>query len=80
MSDLGQDTGSLRVKVLELEYAIEQSKLARKSIELDQARIAQRLTNYEKSISEIDAQIKENNNNLQSMRAALQKAEDTDHG
>lgn len=80
MSDLGQDKESLEVKLFEIQYSIAQSRLARQSIELDEKRIAVRLSQYAKSKEQIDAQLLEHEKNANSIRDAIRKLEATPHG
>lgn len=78
MSDLGQDKAGLRLKLLELEHTMEQTRLARKSIELDRARIDYRLGQYKKSLAEIDVKLIEHQRNHDSISAAISKLKDED--
>lgn len=73
MSDLGQDRESLEVNLLEIEHSIEQSRLAKKAIELDRARMAVKLKTYERSFKEIDEKILEHEKNAKSLRDAISK-------
>lgn len=80
MSDIGQDKESLEVKLLEVDYAAAQSKLAKKGIELDEKRIAAKLAQYAKSKQQIDAQLREHEKNATSIREAIRKLEGDRHG
>lgn len=73
MSDLGQDVGSLQIKLLEIQHSIDQSRLAHSSIELDEARMKQKSAQYAKSKLEIRAQIAEYEKNQHSISEAINK-------
>ena len=73
MSDLGQDKESLELKILEIEHSIEQSRLAKKSIELEKARMALKVRTYDKSYKEIEEKILGHEHNITSLRDAISK-------
>lgn len=71
MSDLGQDVDSLKLKLMEAEHSIAQMNLAKKTIELEKARLHMKLRQYASSHADIDNKILEHEKSVESFRQAI---------
>ncbi len=80
MADLGQDAESLRIKVLEKEVQIEEKIFAKKRIELEQLKMRARLNEYDRSKVQIDEQVRNDQADLESLKAAHAAAAEASNG
>lgn len=71
MADLGQDRAGLELKVMEVEYSINQKELAKKGIQLELARMVVKQRNYEQSLKDIEEQVKTHDKDRASLMEAI---------
>lgn len=82
MADLGMDSGSLRLKVMEKELLISEQAVAKKRVILENERLHERIRTYNKSLRDLDTQLIANQSDLDALKHAYELAlsEETNNG
>lgn len=71
MSDLGQSTEDIELKIAQMELLIEEKGFAKKKIAVAQMELDKKRRDYEQSLKDIDEQVKTHKEDLASLNEAL---------